>query len=81
MRASALAIALWLVASPALADTRTVQVDTATGFVAAIIYGPVTTPAPAGRTFIVLTDDAVQVESGWTYNATTHTFSPPGAPR
>lgn len=77
MRKIVVATLLVLVSSPAFAATRTVEIVTATGFVQAIVNGPVATSAPAGITFVVLTDDAVQVQGGWTYDSQSHTFSPP----
>lgn len=65
------------IALPAFAATRTVQVVNATGLVMAIVNGPVTAPAPSGMTFLVITNDATQVQAGWIYNFTTKTFSPP----
>ncbi len=70
-------VALLLVSSPAWAGTRTIEIVSDTGFVQAIIYGPVDAPVPDGMTFIVLTNDAVQVQGGWHYDAHTGIFSPP----
>lgn len=66
-----------LASSAVFADTRTVEVVAATGIVQAIVYNLVTTPASAGITFVILTDDTIQVSGGWVYNAAAGTFSPP----
>lgn len=66
-----------LISTAAFAGTRTVEIVTATGFVQAIVMNAVTTPAPDGMTFVVVTNDSTQVQAGWTYNATNGTFSPP----
>lgn len=68
-----------LAAFPALAETRTVQVDTTSWRVVAIVFNEVTTPAPQGRTFVVLTDDAIKVEGGWIYDPVAKTFAAPPA--
>lgn len=78
MRSIFLVLALLIFTSlPAAAATRTVQINIATGFVRAIVDGAVSTPAPAGVLFIVLTDDSIEVKAGWTYSLVTKTFTPP----
>lgn len=57
--------------------TRTVQILNATMKVAAIVQADVVTPPPAGKTFVKVTDDNVQVECFWIYDPGTGTFSPP----
>lgn len=64
-------------AGAALADTRTVQINSTTNRVQAIVDGHVTSPAPSGVLFVFLTDDLVKVEGGWIYDPVLKTFKAP----